>query len=133
MTHATDRLRRAGIPPTPQRVEIAQVLLARPVHMSAEQVLAAVRRRAPEISRATIYNTLPLFCERGLLRELAVDRERVVYDSGMHPHHHMVDIDSGELCALPSDLLPALDPARLPAGVELAAVDVIVRVRQRRR
>lgn len=132
MTDPADLLCRAGVPLTQQRVEIAQALLARPVHMSAEQVLAAVRARAPAISRATIYNTLALFCEKGLLRELAVDRERVVYDSGMHPHHHMVDIDSGEICDLPADLMPALDPARLPARVELAAVDVIVRVRRRR-
>lgn len=131
MNPLTERLRGAGISPTRQRSEIARVLLARPVHMTAEQVLTAVREREPEVSRATVYNTLALFCAKGLLRELAVDRERVVYDSGLHPHHHLVDIDSGEVRDLPAGPWPAIDPAQLPAGFELAGVEVIVRVRRR--
>lgn len=129
---AEARLRRIGVPITLQRLEIARVLLPRPVHLSAEQVLLKVREAAPETSRATVYNTLRLFREKGLIKELIVDPERVVYDSNTAPHHHLYDIDSGELSDLAAHELQVVGIPALPAGVELAQVDVIVRVRSRR-
>ena len=63
-------LRSVGLPVTQQRIEITRVLFAQPVHLTADQVLERVRVHAPETSRATVYNTLRLFCEKKLVREL---------------------------------------------------------------
>ncbi len=89
------RLRLAGIPLTLQRLAVGQVMLCGPVHLSADQVLARVKRLIPEISRATIYNTLKLFNERGLVRELVIDAERTVFDSKTEPHPHIYNADTG--------------------------------------
>ncbi len=126
---ATERLRRAGVPITLQRVEIACVLLLRPMHMSADQALAAVRERAPEISRATVYNTLNLFREKNLVKELIVDPDRVVYDSNTEPHHHLYNVDTGEVSDIASAALRVVGTPALPAGTELQEIDVIIRVR----
>jgi len=124
-----ERLRSAGVPVTLQRLEIAQVLLSRPVHMAADQVLQEARMRMPEVSRATVYNTLKLFCEKRLIRELIVDPERVFYDSNTSPHFHIYDMATGKL----SDVLPGEMEVHgvptLPEGVEIEQIDVVVRVR----
>ena len=128
---AAERLRRAGIPPTRQRLAIARVLFARPVHLSADQVLARVRERMPEVSRATVYNTLKLFREKHLIRELVVDPERVFYDSNTDPHYHLFDVRTGELSDVSADELKIVGTPSLPPGLELEEVDVIIRVRSR--
>jgi len=122
-------LRRAGVPVTIQRLEIARALFSRPVHVSADQVLAMVHASAPETSRATVYNTLKLFREKKLVKELIVDPERVVYDSNTHPHYHLYDVNTGELTDVSADELQVIGVPRLPPDVELEQVDVIIRVR----
>ncbi|MCP5141569.1 MAG: transcriptional repressor [Chromatiales bacterium] len=126
------RLRACGISPTAQRVEIARALLSRPQHLSADQVLAVVNRERSSVSKATIYNTLALFAEKGLVREVIVDPSRVFYDSNTEPHHHLYQVEDGALSdiALNSIALDGL-PA-LPEGMEIDRVDVIVRVRKPR-
>lgn len=125
-------LRSVGVPVTHQRIEIARVLFARPVHLSADQVLERVRASAPETSRATVYNTLRLFREKNLVRELIVDPDRVVFDSNTDPHYHLYDVDTGEVRDVAADELTVVGVPRLPEGVELEQVDVIIRVRGKR-
>lgn len=128
---AAARLRDAGIPPTLQRLAIAQVLFARPVHVSADQVLARVRETMPEVSRATVYNTLRLFREKNMVRELVVDPERVFYDSNTAHHYHLFDVRTGELSDVAADELRVVGTPQLSPGVELEEVDVIIRVRSK--
>ena len=128
---AAERLQRAGIPPTRQRLAIAEVLFTRPVHLSADQVLARVREHMPDVSRATVYNTLKLFREKNMVRELVVDPERVFYDSNTEPHYHLFDVRTGELSDVSAEELQVVGTPVLPAGLELEEVDVIIRVRSR--
>jgi Fur family iron response transcriptional regulator len=129
-THdAVALLRRAGVPVTVQRLEIARALFSRPLHVSADQVLAMVHLSAPETSRATVYNTLKLFREKKLVKELIVDPERVVYDSNTDPHYHLYDVDTGELTDVSAEELRVVGVPQLPPHVELEQVDVIIRVR----
>ncbi len=122
-----------GVAPTPQRLSIATLLLERPQHLSAEQVLLRVRAGGRRISKATVYNTLGLFARKGLVREVVIDPQRVVYDSNVAPHHHLYDVDTGRLedinpAAITLEGLPALPPGKVVEGV-----DVVVRVRSRPR
>src|SRR3989304_3770574 len=61
-------LRRHGINPTHQRIEIAHAIFSRGEHLSAEQILVLVNERASETSKATVYNTLNLFLDKKLIR-----------------------------------------------------------------
>src|SRR3981189_3846983 len=78
-------LRRHGIAPTHQRIEIAHVLFTRREHRSAEQILKWVNSRYAEASKATVYNTLKLFLEKRLIRELVVDPTKIVYHPNPQP------------------------------------------------
>lgn len=126
-----DRLRAAGIPLTLQRLVVAQVMLAAPIHLAADQVLSRARSIMPEISRATVYNTLTLFREKMLVREIIVDAERIVFDSNTSPHYHLYDASTGELTDVPADEIKVVGSAKLPADLELENIDVVIRVRRK--
>lgn len=125
------RLRDVGISPTLQRMVVAITVLPRPVHMTVEQVLRRARDQMPEISRATVYNTLHLFTRHGLLHELYLDGEAAVYDSNVAPHPHLYDLDTGLVSDLPPDAVQIGSLPALPAGVTLDSVDVVLRVRSK--
>ncbi|MCG2635294.1 MAG: transcriptional repressor [Gammaproteobacteria bacterium] len=126
-----DRLRRLDINPTHQRVEIAQVLFSRSVHLSADQVLEFVNQNDRQVSKATVYNTLGLFAEKGLVREVIIDPSRVFYDPNIEPHHHFYNLDSGELTDIQSDLLQLDRLPPLPEGTQTDGVEVVIKLRNR--
>jgi len=126
------KLREHGIKPTPQRVEIGQLLLTRPRHMSADQILHDLRATGSAVSKATVYNTLNLFAEKGIVREVAVDPKHLVYDSTTGPHHHFFNVDTGQLLDIEADALEIKGLPTPPEGTEAGSVELIVRVRNRR-
>jgi Fur family iron response transcriptional regulator len=121
-----------GIQPTPQRIEVARILLERPQHLSAEQILDKLGGAGIGVSKATVYNTLKLFGERGLVREVVVDPERKFYDSTTHTHHHFYNIDTGNLSDISCDDVRFLDLPQLPKGTEQDSIEVLIKVRDRR-
>ena len=123
-------LRAHGITPTHQRTEIAHALFTRREHLSADQILALVNARDAETSKATVYNTLKLFLEKKLIRELVVDPARVVYDPNTEPHHHLYDVVTGRLTDIPAADIRVVGLPQLPAGTVTEGVDIIVRTRQ---
>lgn len=124
-----DLLRRHGINATQQRIEIAFALFGRQEHLSADQVLAIVNDRHCEVSRATVYNTLNLFKQHKLVREVIVDPTRVFYDPNTEPHHHFFNVESGELIDIDGSDVRVEGLPALPEGLVAEGVDVIVRIR----
>jgi Fur family iron response transcriptional regulator len=120
---------RCGIQPTSQRVEIAGVLLEKPQHMSAEQIIDRLRATGSRVSKATVYNTLNLFGERGLVTEIIVDPERRYYDSNTEKHHHFYNVDTGRLTDIPRDAIKVSHIPECPDGGSLASIEVLVKVR----
>jgi Fur family iron response transcriptional regulator len=125
----TDLLRGLGINPTHQRVEIAHAIFSRGEHLSADQILALVNDRASETSKATVYNTLNLFLEKKLVREVIVDPSKVFYDPNTEPHHHFYNVDTGELTDIDARDIRVTGLPALPQGLAAEGVDIIVRVR----
>jgi len=118
-----------GISPTQQRIRIAQVLCSEARHLSAEQILDEVNQEKIQVSKATIYNTLNLFANKGLIREVIVDPSKIFYDSTTHSHFHFYNENSGELIDIPADSLSLESLPQVPAGTALAGVDIVVRIR----
>jgi Fur family iron response transcriptional regulator len=121
-----------GVKPTQQRLQIAEVLFAKPQHLSADQVLEQVNQRHGSVSKATVYNTLGLFTRKGLIREVIIDPAKVFYDSTTHPHHHIYNVDTGLLMDVDSKAIHVEPLPVPPAGTEIEGVDVVVRVRAQR-
>lgn len=126
---AIRRLQDKAINPTQQRIVIAQLLFAQPQHLSAEQVLINVQGSGTHVSKATVYNTLALFAEKGLVKEVIVDPTKVFYDSNTTEHHHIYNVDDGRLADIDDSGLKLAEIPQLPEGTQLDGVDVIIRVR----
>lgn len=122
-------LRSHDINPTSQRVEIAYILFGRHHHYSAEDVFTAVNKSEQHVSKATVYNTLGLFAEKGLVREVIVDPTKVFYDPNVTPHHHFYNVATGELADIEGDHVQITGLPPLPDGAAMEGVDVIVRLR----
>jgi Fur family iron response transcriptional regulator len=119
-----------GIRPTQQRVKVAEVLLAAPVHLTAEQLLGTLRRSPSRVSKATVYNTLKLFVDHGLVRQMHLDPERCVYDSTIESHHHFQNLATGEMIDVRTDEIAFSRLPALPPGTEIDSVEVVIRIRQ---
>jgi Fur family iron response transcriptional regulator len=127
---ARNRISGAGLRPTRQRVALAELLFAKgDRHLSAEELHEEALGAGVAVSLATVYNTLHQFTDVGLLRILAVEGSRTYFDTNTSDHHHffvegenrVMDIDSG-----PVTISNLPEP---PEGMEVANVDIIVRLR----
>ena len=124
-----EKLRAHGINPTHQRIEIAFALFSRHEHLSADQVMAIVNERYSETSKATVYNTLNLFLEKKLIREVIVDPNKVFYDPNTEPHYHMYDLQSGRLTDIDASDVRVTGLPDLPSGMVTEGMDIIIRIR----
>lgn len=123
-------LQQHGIKPSAQRVAIASYVLHTDEHPSADEVWARVQRSFPMVSRATVYNTLNLFVEKGLLRHLVLTEGRLVFDPNVDKHHHFIDEETGRIYDLP---WKTLDVARVDEikGFEIHDYQVLLRGKKR--
>ena len=124
------KLKAYGVSPTKQRVDIAQILFARPQHLSAEQVSKMLETKSNvTVSKATIYNTLGLFAKKGLVKEVIVDPSKVFYDSNVSKHFHFYNTDTGELTDIPHNAIDFTKLPDLPEGTVSSGLEVIVRIK----
>jgi len=133
MNDAEARLREHGIQPSAQRVAIAEYVLRTDEHPSADLVWTRVKKRLPYVSRATVYNTLNLFVEKGLLRSLSLADDSVVFDPKTVRHHHFIDEETGEIHDVPWEKVQVCNVEAL-RGFEIHDYQVVIRgVRKRRK
>lgn len=124
-------LRGAGLRPTRQRLALAEILFAQGNrHISAEELHDEAAAERVPVSLATVYNTLHQFTEAGLLREVAVDGSKTYFDTNVADHHHFFIEEENRIVDIP---VSGLRVEHLPepiAGMEIARVDIIVRLRR---
>ncbi|MER8043685.1 Fur family transcriptional regulator [Streptomyces sp. NPDC094032] len=129
MSDLLDRLRRRGWRMTAQRRVVAEVLDGEHIHLTADEVLARATARLPEISRATVYNTLGELVSLGEILEVSSVGRAKRYDPNAHEaHQHLVC--SG--CGTVRDVRPEGDPLTGLAATErfgftVTAVEVTYR------
>lgn len=129
MSHIINKLKEAGVTPTAQRVDIANIIFAKDQHLSAEQILKKVNKHKSTVSKATVYNTLGLFAEKGLVNEVLVDASKVFYDSNVSKHFHFYNDDTNELIDIPADKIQVEQLPKLPQGTTAANVEIIVHIK----
>ena len=101
-------LEQAGWRYTRQRAAVFAYLRSACGHPTAEQVFAAVRRRLPNISLATVYKALDALIDARLANRIAGDHGPTRYDGRNEPHYHLRCQNSGEVIDLPLPYDPAL-------------------------
>ncbi|MFD8430656.1 Fur family transcriptional regulator [Streptomyces coelicoflavus] len=129
MSDLLERLRERGWRLTAQRRVVAEVLDGDHVHLTADEVHARAARRLPEISRATVYNTLRELVHRGEVLEVSTDGRAKRYDPNAHrPHHHLLCSHCGSMRDVrpTGDLLADLPPSQ-SFGFTVSEVEVTYR------
>jgi Fur family ferric uptake transcriptional regulator len=107
-----DFLARKNLRVTVQRQAIIETVFGTSEHFTAEQLLAWSRQRDHSVSRATVYRTLPLLTESGLVREMDFGKDHKFYDPNYaeHPrHNHIICQDCDRIVEFESDKIEKLE------------------------
>ena len=128
----TDKLRKAGLRPTRQRLALASLLFGRgDRHVTAEGLHEEAVSAGVPVSLATVYNTMHQFTAAGLLREVTVDGTRTYFDTNTGDHHHFYCEDDGMLMDIDGAAIEVAGVPIPPHGAKIERVDVIVRLKRR--
>ena len=126
-------LRDAGLRPTRQRMALAELLFGNgDRHISAELLFEEATKAMVPVSLATIYNTLHQFTEAGLLKAISIDSSKTYFDTNTGNHHHFFLEDTQEVIDMAEGAIKVDQLPQPPQGMEIASVDVVVRVRRKR-
>lgn len=128
----TEWLASAGLRPTRQRLSLAELLVGdgENRHVTAESLYALSATSGEKVSLATVYNTLRAFCEAGLMNEVVVDGSKSYFDTRMDEHPHFYWEDSHALTDAPADALRIEGLPDAPEGMQVARVDVVIRLKR---
>jgi len=131
MKDAISILRQCHIQPTPQRIAVVECVLNARTHPTADEVLISARKNCPTVSRATVYNTLNLLVEKGLIGMHAIREGAVVFDPNAEKHHHFIDDDTGKIYDIPWDMLEVKGKDKLK-DFEIVEFQVIMRGKRKK-
>lgn len=125
-------LRAGGLRPTRQRLVLAELLVGDGLnrHVTAESLHALARASGGKVSLATVYNTLRAFCQAGLMNEVVVDGSKSHFDTRTDDHPHFYWEEDHKLTDAPADELAIASLPRVPEGMAVARVDVVIRLRK---
>lgn len=132
-TRTEARLRQAGLRPTRQRMALASLLYAKgDRHVTVEELHEEASNAGIDVSLATVYNTLHQFTEAGLIRVLAVESAKTYFDTNVSDHHHFFVEGENHVLDIPVSNIEIGNLPEPPEGMEIAHVDVIIRLRPRK-
>ena len=124
-----ERLQRAGLRPTQQRMALARLLFeGGDRHVTAEQLHGEVQATRRPVSLATVYNTLNQFTRAGLLREVVVDPGRSYFDTNISDHLHFYHEEKGRLTDIDAGSVRIEGLPKPPAGASISRVDIVIRL-----
>ncbi len=87
---AQEYLQKYGIKPSLQRIAIVEYLMKNRIHPTADEIYNALYIKVPTLSRTTVYNTMKLFTEQGLVFALMIDDKHVRFDIDTSCHAHFL-------------------------------------------
>jgi len=129
---AAEMLGAAGLRPTRQRIALAELLFFSPDrHVTAERLFEEALAASLSVSLATVYNTLHQFTEAGLIREIAVEGAKTHFDTKATNHHHFYIEGENRLIDIEGSDIDVASLPSVPEGMEIARVDVVVRLRRK--
>lgn len=118
-----ERLAHSGLRLTPQRRHVHDVLIEYMDHPTADQVFLRARETMPEISMATVYNTLDALVKCDMVRQVNVDRGATRYCANMRPHSHFYCDECGRVYDVLQTISPDQANFKLPRGFKLSNID----------
>jgi Fur family peroxide stress response transcriptional regulator len=113
--------RNSGYRATPQRIAISKYILRNHEHPSAQKTYLEVKKTHPTVSLATIYTTIKILKESGLVLELNLPRGQTRLDPNTEPHAHLVCLRCGTISDWSDPIMPKLI-ARVSADANFTVV-----------
>jgi len=106
-------------------------MFEREQHLSADAILERVNEDSTttNVSKATVYNTLKLFVKEGILKMVALDPQRILFDTNINQHHHVLNLDNGQIRDIQPVTINLSQIEGLPKDENVSDVDLIIKVR----
>ncbi len=123
--------RNLNVTPTKQRVDLAHIIFAKKHHFTAADLINKANKNKLNISMATIYNTLSLLEEKGMLKTINIDNEMKFYDTNLENHHHLYNTTMSTLTDITNDQVVFAELPELPKSLEIESTELLIKVRNR--
>ena len=126
-----EKLRKSGLRPTKQRIEICKVLFnsEKTFHFTINDLVKMIEtENNKKISLATVYNTIHAFEKKGYLKEISINSSQTYFDTNTSDHHHFFDEKEKELIDLENEDVDPIKIKKNIPGKKIKSVEVLVRV-----
>ena len=117
-------LTECGLRPSMQRLAIYKYMATHPTHPTADEIFEALREMIPTLSKTTVYNTLKLFVEHGVVDEVFIDRTSERFDGNTELHAHFMCNCCGTIIDTPI-AVPVMINSATPEGAQLAKTQLL--------
>lgn len=120
-----------NVTPTKQRLDLAQLIFAKKQHFTAADLISLADKNGLNISMATVYNTLSLLEDKGMLKTINIDNELKFYDTNLENHHHLYNTTMSTLTDIAHDRVTFQELPELPNTLEIESTELLIKVRNK--
>tara|TARA_X000000950_G_scaffold10908_1_gene11877 strand:- start:1082 stop:1480 length:399 start_codon:yes stop_codon:yes gene_type:complete len=120
-----------NVTPTKQRVELAQLIFSKKQHFTAADLISLADKNKLNISMATVYNTLSLLEDKGMLKTINIDNELKFYDTNLEDHHHLYNTTMSTLTDIAHDRVSFAELPELPKTLEIESTELLIKVKNK--
>ena len=120
-----------NVTPTKQRLDLAKLIFAKKQHFTASDLISLANKSGLNISMATVYNTLSLLEDKGMLTTINIDNELKFYDTNMENHHHLYNTTMSTLTDIAHDRVTFAELPELPKTLEIESTELLIKVKNK--
>ena len=119
--------REMNVTPTKQRLDLALLIFAKKQHFTAAELISMADKNKLNISMATVYNTLSLLEDKGMLKTINIDNELKFYDTNLEDHHHLYNTTMSTLTDIAHDKVVFAELPELPKSLEIESAELLIK------
>ena len=126
-----EKLRKSGLRPTKQRLQICEVLFntERTFHFTINDLAKKINEQLNnKISLATVYNTVHAFEKKGYLKQIPINSNQTYFDTNVTDHHHFYDLKDEKLIDLENSDVGPINIFKKINGKKIKSVEVLVKL-----
>ena len=120
-----------NVTPTKQRLDLAKLIFAKKQHFTASDLISLADKNGLNISMATVYNTLSLLEDKGMLKTINIDNELKFYDTNLENHHHLYNTTMSTLTDIAHDRVTFAELPELPNTLEIESTELLIKVKNK--
>ena len=120
-----------NVTPTKQRLDLAKLIFAKKQHFTASDLISLANKNGLNISMATVYNTLSLLEDKGMLKTINIDNELKFYDTNLENHHHLYNTTMSTLTDIAHDRVTFAELPELPKTLEIESTELLIKVKNK--